>query len=141
MPISSKIYNLNISASCEYIPMRAKKRRKAMEDLKENKIEANSPQEENLKKEFTNTWAEEEKKSEEKWQRKMGDNMKYLELLNNMPFKFSREGFAYIKDDYVTCVISNIFIFPQKMINIDNGEEITSFVELKGILNNRRGTS
>lgn len=112
-----------------------------MEDLKENKIEADSPQEENLKKEFTNTWAEEEKKSEEKWQRKMGDNMKYLELLNNKPFKFNREGFAYIKDDYVTCVISNIFIFPQKMINIDNGEEITSFVELKGILNTRRGTS
>lgn len=111
-----------------------------MGDIEENKKEITPSLNEELKKEYPSTWAEEERELEEKWKCKIGENMKYLELLKDIPFEFNKDGFSYITSYYAPCTISNIFIFPLKMITIDTGEDVKSLVELKGILNTRRRT-
>lgn len=70
----------------------------------------------------------------ELWKEKMGENMQYVKMLEGTPYVFNQRGFneeiTMFRGDWV----SNALILPEKMINIDTGNEVTSFIELMAIL-------
>lgn len=91
--------------------------------------------EQKVKEEFKNVRVEEEKREQEEWEKKLGDNAKYVEELNGSGYLFCERGLCTTRWDDTKEEISNLLAVPVKKINIDTGEEITSEIEIKGILN------
>lgn len=70
------------------------------------------------------------------WENKMGEKMKYVDMLKDTRYRYTYEGLKY--NDMRTGLavpISNALIFPQKKINIYNGESKESYIVLKAIIN------
>lgn len=92
--------------------------------------------EEDLRKEYSQTFEKEEKEEQKQWEEKMGENMKYVKMLDSTPYSFSKNGLERdIRGWGVKEQLSNVLIIPQKKINIDDGSNIKSIIELKAFTN------
>lgn len=103
---------------------------KNVEDTKDTLLEKQ------LKKELPETWKEETEMTFEKWQSNLGDNLEYANMLKEENYSFTDQGFGKKEDLYDRIdLVSNFFAIPVRKINTDTGEEISSVVEIKGVLN------
>lgn len=105
--------------------------------MQENNIENKKDLfvEKELKKEFPETWKEETEMTFEEWQEKLGDNLKYVNMLDGTEYEFNEEGFCEKTDYFVPKPVSNFLAIPVRQINTDTGYETTSVIEIKGVLN------
>lgn len=106
------------------------------EILKEITVNDAKILEEDLRKEYSQTFEKEEKEEQKQWEEKMGENMKYVKMLDSTPYSFSKNGLERdIRGWGVKEQLSNVLIIPQKKINIDDGSNIKSIIELKAFTN------
>lgn len=88
-----------------------------------------------LPKQFPETYKEEGEQKEKEWKIKMGDNIKYVDMLKDSPYSFDRRGLRFYKSEYgYEAEISNVLVIPKKQINIYDGDKKTSYIELGAIL-------
>lgn len=92
--------------------------------------------EETLRKEYPQTFQEDEDKEQQEFEKKMGENMKYVEMLKNSPYYFSKNGLERdLKGWGAKSKLSNVLVIPIKKINIDDGTNFKSYIELKAFIN------
>lgn len=104
--------------------------------LEESKVAEPNILKNTLPAQFPISYKEEEEKKVEEWNIKMGDNIKYVDMLKGSPYSFDKTGFkSYKYDGGYDQKISNALVIPIKKINIYDGENQTSEIELKAILN------
>lgn len=84
---------------------------------------------------FRKTFSETQKQQEENFIKNLGDNIKYVNMLNGTVFNFSSQGFRYInKNEAKNELISNILAVPIKKYDFKTEEETKSNIEIKGFL-------
>lgn len=88
---------------------------------------------EELRQEYPETYKTSED-SRMLWENKIGENIKYVKLLDNSNFVFDENGLNEVQNRYMGGNISNALIIPERIIKIDNGDETTSYIDLKAIL-------
>ena len=81
------------------------------------------------------TFSESRKEEEEKFTKRMGNNINYLERLNGTKYTFSVDGFSYIDmKNSILKKISNVYVVPIEKINVKTVDEDKSFIKLKGFI-------
>lgn len=71
--------------------------------------------EETLRKEYPQTFQEDEDKEQQEFEKKMGENMKYVEMIKNSPYYFSKNGLERdLKGWGAKSKLSNVLVIPIK---------------------------
>ena len=84
---------------------------------------------------FTKTFSEIQKQQEKNFIKNLGDNIKYVNMLNGTVFNFSSQGLRYInQNEAKNELISNILAVPIKKYDFKTEEETKSKIEIKGFL-------